>query len=292
MGEFRSSMLREVRDAGPRIGSLLIVSVLAGGGCTHVHVPNPAFSVSRDEVLREYERLRETPAPLPRPVVVLNGYRSVPTLAQRVRSRLCELTSDDRERFLDVSYFFGSEIDPIVRRAVESVEARWPSDDPAWTVEVDVVGISMGGLIARAAAMPEDALRDPAAPPPDAPPRKRLRIARLYTLGTPHRGARIAETIAPDPAARDMRAGSAFLARLDAGLSDATYELVCYTQLRDTWVGATRAAPPGHFPVWTGGTVWFSHFTMCDNKLLLADIARRLRGLEPIAVAGDPPPSD
>ena len=66
---------------------------------------------------------------------------------------------------------------------------------------------------------------------------RRLKIVRLFTLGTPHGGAKLAEVARPDAAARDMRAGSAFLTALDRSLAGASYELVCYTRLRDTWVG-------------------------------------------------------
>src|SRR6185369_10092730 len=117
-----------------------------------------------------------------------------------------------------ISYTFGTRFDTLARTVIERVEATWPSDNPEETVEVDVVGVSMGGLVARWAALPPaDRFREGAAHNPGATG-KRLRIRNLYTLGTPHRGAILANLIAPDPIARDMRAGSGFLRTLDARL--------------------------------------------------------------------------
>jgi pimeloyl-ACP methyl ester carboxylesterase len=67
--------------------------------------------------------------------------------------------------------------------------------------QVVVVGHSMGGLVARAC------LRDPAA---------RARIARIVTVGTPHRGSFLAHW-GPGRNALEMRRGSAWLAALNAG---------------------------------------------------------------------------
>ena len=67
--------------------------------------------------------------------------------------------------------------------------------------QVVVVGHSMGGLVARAC------LRDPAA---------RGRIARIVTVGTPHRGSFLA-LWGPGRNALEMRRGSAWLAALNAG---------------------------------------------------------------------------
>ena len=89
-----------------------------------------------------------------------------------------------------------------------------------------------------------------------------------------------------------MRPGSDALARLDRALEHADYEMVCYAQVNDTWVGATRSSPPGREPIWTRGTFMFSHFTTSENRTVLIDIARRLRREEPLGREGGPPPLD
>ena len=71
---------------------------------------------------------------------------------------------------------------------------------------------------------------------------------------------------------------------------------MCYAQLRDWWVGAGRAAPPGMVPIWTdtegAAARVFSHFQINFNRRVLRDIARRLRGEEPVARCGSLPPCD
>jgi hypothetical protein len=139
----------------------------------------------------------------------------------------------------------------------------------------------MGGLVARAAAIADPGGR-----------RARLRIRRLFTLGTPHRGARITPYLAPDPASRQMRPGSAFLGALDDAMARADYELICYARLGDSWVGARNTAPPGHETHWKRGLVLMSHQTISHDALITTDIARRLRGEPPLAVRPSPPPCD
>lgn len=252
-------------------------------GCGTLEVPNPAYPLSNSEVRDELDRLRDAePAALERPVVILAGYRAIPSMALRLADRLAYLTGAPREQFYAISYTFGSNMDTIAELITARVERRWPSDDPDATIEVDVVGISMGGLIARHAALPQDQ-RDFTG--------KRLRIHTLYTLASPHRGALLAERVAPDKAARAMRPGSAFLERLDAALDSADYTLVPYAVLNDDWVGATRTAPPGMDPIWSPGSRFFSHFNVSDDPRVLADLARRLRGEEPLA-SPSPPPHD
>ena len=72
---------------------------------------------------------------------------------------------------------------------------------------------------------------------------KRLKVRRIFTLGTPHRGAILADRIALDSAARDLRPGSEFLHRLDEALPHAGYELLCYAHTNDR-TGPGRAERP------------------------------------------------
>jgi pimeloyl-ACP methyl ester carboxylesterase len=195
-------------------------------------------------------------------------------------SLLRSVTSQKESDFLSVAYPGASDIHHATRLTMTRVTERWPGASE----RIDVVGISMGGLVARLAA---------ACPNNGTPP---LKIARLFTLATPHRGAILARYIAIDRAARQMRPGSAFLDDLEKACVSADYELFCYTQLRDWWVGATRAAPPGRFPFWidtrSASQHVLSHFLINTNLAVLRDIARRLRGEEPVARQPTQPPCD
>lgn len=252
------------------------------------------MTITQQDGALELRRLEAAPKPLDRPVVILNGYHGLPRVISSLTSNLRNATSGRDEDFLAVSFFFSASVESAAAAAVDEVNERWPSVDPDSTVEVDVVALSMGGIVARWAALtPEQ--RAAGAKSPDGTvqtPMRRLRIRRLYTLSSPHRGAAMAEYIRIDQAAVEMRAGSEFLHGLDAALPAADYELVCYSQLRDMTVGATRAAPDGRPLTWTGGTLLFSHLTITDNTVVLADIARRLRNEPPLVEPGDPPAQD
>lgn len=231
--------------------------------------------------------MSDSPTALERPVVVLGGYHTPPLQTAGLRRRLATLTSKSQEDFLGVSFVFTFDLEAAARKAVERVERRWPSEDPERTIEVDVVGVSMGGIVGRVAAAPPEEPGDG-----EENQRKRLHINRLFTIATPHRGAKLAGAIAIDKAARDMAPGSLQLASLNRSMDSAVYEVVPYARTRDGIVGATRASPPGMAPLWRRGPLLLSHFTVSLERAFLIDIARRLRGEWPLAFSGSMPPRD
>ncbi len=260
-------------------------------GCRTVGPLNEAIRATPADVQLAAAEMREAPRPLDRPVVVLSGYRSPATNALRLARRVRLQTSGDKRDFLVVVYMFESDIHEIAARVVRLIEERWPSNDPEQTIEVDVLGISMGGLIARHAALAPD----------DRPGRmdgkpvagfKRLNIRRLFTYGTPHLGAKLASKIRIDGASRAMQPGSPYITALNSKWDPQRFEVVPYAQLNDTWVGATRSAPPGAVALWDRGQPFFSHFLLPGNPLFIADTARRLRSEPPLIEAGSPPPMD
>lgn len=216
------------------------------------------------------------PRPLQRPVAVLSGYRSWWAMAHELRWRLIERTSQRPQDIIAVSYIDLGDIDAAAARALRAIRAAFPPS--AVPDGIDLVGISMGGLVARRLA--SGAVGEP-------PP-----VRRIFTLASPHRGALLAERIAPDPAARAMRPGSAFLQSLDAAWPQRRYDLIPYAVLNDTWVGATRSAPPDTLPIWTPGTRILSHFCVSKVPGITADIARRLRTEPLLAAPATPPPHD
>lgn len=216
------------------------------------------------------------PVGLTRPLIVLSGWRA-PVWPARLLARQLGRLAGSPDRVGALSFATCLSFDAAIARVAPAVDRLWPSGDPKQTVEVDAVGISMGGLIARAAAIPTTG-------------RQRLRIARLFTLGTPHRGARIAPFVPLDGLARDMRPGCDFLRRLDEALADASYELICYARTHDSWVGARNTAPPGREPFWTPGPLLLSHQTISADRLIRTDIARRLRSEPPLAARPSTPP--
>jgi len=245
---------------------------------------NPCFDVSDEALAAARRELAAAPASLPRPLLVLAGWRSPPMPDGGVLARIAPLIPGARET-LSITYASLWTIDSAARRVIARVHERFPASGTSDTTEVDVIAISMGGLVARLAA--GDAF---------AHQHRRLRIARLFTLATPHRGARLASFIRPDPAAAAMRPGSEFLRSLDDDFARASFDLTCYAQLRDWWVGARNTAPPGRVPIWCEPRDafgrWLSHFAINFNPRVLTDAVLRLRGMTPLSRQGGEPPTD
>ncbi len=256
--------------------------------CVRVGEANPLIPHDIAAARAEQARLAANPAPPIRPVIVLGGYHAWGPVSWVVAHDLRRLTDASSDLFLPVPFMLDTTLQSGAARTIRRVRERFGVLDSSQTVEVDAIGISMGGIVARLACSHDRAELNL---PSDLP---RLNVRRIFTFGSPHRGSRIAAFAAPDRAARDMKPGSALLGRLDAALSspDAP-QLTCYAQTRDRTVGATRTSPPDRHPHWTNSTWTFSHFTTPHNPWFLADCARQLRGEQPfLPPPTTPPPRD
>jgi hypothetical protein len=254
--------------------ALLLGPPLAG--CTDAPRPvNPSFPVSFWHAQKALDEMAADPRPLRRPLVLVGGYMDWfavnPAVIKGELDRAL-VGGADRVRVLALP-ITGSLADQG-RWLVDEVERAFPSDDPDWTTEVDVIGFSLGGLIPRVAAAPAD---DPARP-------KRLRLARLFSVGSPHRGSVIAARLGFTEFHRDLAPGSAFMARLAARDAAAEYEVIPYVLLGDSTVGARNAAPPGVAAAWwLAGPTLLSHYDAMFDRRIVADIARRLRDEPPLS---------
>lgn len=285
-------------------------------GCGIGQPTNPSFPLSVSEANAAMLAMEKSPKPLVRPVVVLGGYLDPGVSPARLAGKVRALTGDDR--VVSVAFFSDSDFGDTRRRVLKAVQEKFPSDNPEATVEVDVIGYSMGGLVARHCAMAPDAAdtasryaRDgeksdepkkdqtasqasssgdaaagkPVNKPGDQdkdevskPLPKRLRIVRLFTISTPHRGAKLAELPSPMRLHRAMRHDSPFLEKLNANLKHADYELFTYVRLQDGIVGAGNAAPPGMTPWWVPNRLFQpGHFGGFADSRFIVDIIRRLR---------------
>ena len=56
-------------------------------------------------------------------------------------------------RIIGVSFPFHRDFDQCRRDVIAAVDRAFPTNDPDATVEVDVIGASMGGLVGRYAAV-------------------------------------------------------------------------------------------------------------------------------------------
>lgn len=219
-------------------------------------------------------RMRREPRAVVRPVLLLNGYHAWAGVVASLRRVLIGLTSRRPRDFLDVSYFARTNFADIRRHALDEVERNLGLE-----TELDIVAISMGGLVARLVALPDMDGRDP----------RVVRAHGLFTIASPHRGAALARRVRPNATARDMHPDAPFIARLNEQIHP---RLRCYALTNDRIVGATNTAPANLQPFWFPGTIAMSHFVTQQHPAILADIARHLRGEPPLlsdADASSPP---
>ncbi len=254
------------------------VGGMGGLGCAAAPT-NPAFPVTSAQAEADVKRMEAKPQALPRPVVMLTGWAD-PFFGSAYWKETLRATGVPRDQILPMSFFFHTTFPGCRERVIAAVQERWPSDDPAFTVEVDVVGFSMGGLIARLSAAP---------PSQDDGNPRRLKIARLFTIATPHRGARIAkwsiDPIMIDRRVAGMKPGSATLAYLDEqrGRPGNDYRIVAYARTKDWVVGNERTAPPGKTAYWVPTPFLHRpHQEAYRDPRIEADILRRLRGETPL----------
>jgi hypothetical protein len=243
------------------------------GGCAGQDTTNPSFNVPVDLAERQLASMRTEPADaqpaLQRPLVVLDGFGSPGIGAAVIKHMIGQRV---RGTIVGVSYPFAGSFDDCRRHVIDVVDHELGVAGDRETVEVDVVGASLGCTVALYAAIDDPALG------------KRLKIRRLYTISSPLTGARLAESASWLSFAqlhRELHAGSTFYDRL--AKSPPTYEVVSYTRLDDDIVGERYASVPGHGVYWLpNGRFELAHAAAMDDPRIIADILRRLRGEAPL----------
>lgn len=259
-----------------RLAALGLSLAIVLAACSADRPLNPSFPLTVARANETYQQMKDDPKPLERPLVIALGFADPGmggvTLTSRLL-RVLKMHGEEKLRFVKVVFWSDATFDACRNRLIAQVEQAWPSDDAQWTTEVDVIGISMGGLVAEHAAMPRD----------DGG--KRLRIRRLFTISTPHRGAAMAGMPSLDRRVIDMRADSPFLHSLSEAIASAEYELIPYVRLDDAIVGAANAAPPGCGAWWIANIPGQpAHLLASSDPRIVADIARRLRNEPPFTI--------
>lgn len=249
----------------------IILMLLCLVGCA-AQPNNPSFPLETDRARQALSSMSAHPRPLVRPLVVVGGFWDFHLSTPLYKWYFHRISGDDR--IFAVNVAFCDSFDDCRQTLLDAVDQAFPNNDPKFTTEVDVVGASLGGLAARFAAAPSP---DPARP-------RRLRIARLFTIASPHGGATLAAAAGFTQFHQDMCPGSPFLEALARSDADAHYEIYPYVRLGDGIVGEQYAAPPNQVPLWLP-TPFFelSHAGAMTDPRILADIAKRLRGEQPFA---------
>jgi hypothetical protein len=232
---------------------------------------NPSFPLTMAQARLEIAAMRKNPRPLPRPLVVIGGYED-PFFATDLAFPYYWAAMYE-PKIIEVSLINCGSIEECRAHILAEVNAVCGNTDPNWTAEVDVVGVSLGGLAARFAAAPS---RIPNAP-------QRLRIARLFTMSSPLAGAKAADLALTD-FQRELRRDSPLFKYLAAADPDPKYEIYSYVHLGDEMVGQENAALPGRTPYWLPNIPFvliLPHPQIMLDDRVYADIIRRLRGETP-----------
>ncbi len=257
-------------------------------GCGTTDRINPSFSVSTDEAQRILESQATHPKPLDRPLVIVGGFLDPGIAATTMGGHFRDWTHD--QRIVTVSLGFCFTIEQCRQHIIEEVDQAFPTKDPNSTTEVDVIGYSLGGLASRYAS--ED-------PKPGMQLQRRLRIARLFTISSPLRGA-IATSNLPlidvMPLIQTMTPGSDVIQSVAVPHgADEIYPIYSYIRLRDYEVGSDNAALPGQSAWWVQGPPLLGpHSRAYSDDRILADILLRLHGERPLSTeppAPLPPPA-
>jgi hypothetical protein len=261
--------------------STLSVGLAFAGGCARPTPVNPSFPLSSDAATAALRDDAERPVHLARPVVVIGGFLDPGVAAAVLAADVRRATGDDRVTGVELGTFLT--LDGCRRHVIDAVDVAFPTTDPTATTEVDVVGYSLGGVVARDAANPA------------APGDRRLRIARLFTISSPLRGATAATLLSADlhPIQGPMRPGSPFLARLNDPAVAGRYPICSYVCLGDDAVGARNASLPGVPPWWVSGPMVGSphDWAFLDDRIV-ADVVARLRGDRPFTTSPPAPLPD
>jgi hypothetical protein len=263
----------------------LLLMQLLGCAAAETQPPgpvNPSFPVTEERARDIIREEASHPKPLPRPLVIVGGFRD-PGLAPPILKNEVARWTHDGDKIVTVELAFTYDFDQCRQRIVDAVQQAFPSDDPQQTVEVDVIGFSMGGLAARYAA---------AELPRDKEPSRRLQIARLFTISAPLRGAVVADEIpfTLHPLQDLMRPGSPFIRSLNSAPEGAgeLYEIYSYVRLGDPYISTTEAAVPGQAAWWLAPPAMSPPHEMAfQDDRILADILRRIHNEQPLST--DPP---
>jgi len=230
-------------------------------GCAANKV-NPSFDVSRDSALKIINHIQDNAKPLDRPLVIVGGFRD-PGFGPYIERSIISARIDDR-RIIAIPMAFEPDFDHCRAKLIAKVQRQFPNQ------QVDVIGLSMGGLVARYAAAPIEG-------------KPRLEIARLFTVSSPHTGAVLARMPTLDRKVIDMRPGSEFLANLAKLDANQNYELIPYVRLGDEFVGEQYAAPKGSVAWWLDTPpLEPAHIGAGTDPRIVADILLRLRDEPPL----------
>lgn len=225
---------------------------------------NAGILADEGEARTQLKALAVQEVKLRRPVVILAGLGDVGLHAGRCRGELRKYIDSGE---IVVVTFFG--IDDLRRCAVKVIQRTHTSFEGSVegeTAEVDVIGISMGGVVARLAAEDEGVLKLAG---------RRLKVRRLYTMASPLQGAKLAALPALSRVHTQLRKDSEVIVGLNR--QEPPYEVVSYARRGDGVVGEANAALPGREALVVDAPgIEGAHWGVITDPRVVLDLVRRL----------------
>lgn len=236
-------------------------------GCASTY-PNPSFPIDSKEARTRLDELKKSKKQLERPLLVLGGFLDPGIGPATYRKVLGQYVEGD---IITMSFANQSSFEACRERVISGVDQKFPTVDPDQTIEVDVLGESMGGLVAMFSALDDPELG------------RRLRIRNLYTISSPLRGAKLAQR-SPflfNSMQKNMKPGSPLYQKIESSRID--YQIFSYTRLNDDIVGEEFASAADHGVWWVDNPHGEpAHVgAMLDRRILL-DVILRLRNEKPV----------
>lgn len=273
------------------LATALFLAVITGASCTpdrpannslqavtplpiasprpHQPFANPSFPISSDEAQHRLLELQKQPKKLERPLVILGGFLDPGFGPDRWKRSLGNVVSG---QIITITFADLYSFQSFRERVVKTLDDALGPASPTETAEVDVIGQSMGGLVALYSALNDPALG------------KRVRIHSLFTISSPLTGAKLAMLTPFNVFSyqADMRPDSNLYRRINK--QKFNFPIYSYTRLDDTTVGEMFASLPGLGLWWLDNPPGErAHVGVFRDSRVLLDVALRLRGEKPVA---------
>jgi pimeloyl-ACP methyl ester carboxylesterase len=253
-----------------RVFATLLLSVGCAGAAP---TTNPSFDMTTKRAVETLRQLEAQPKALRRPLVILGGFADL-GFGPRMYARQVDRVVDGC--IIRIAFATCVNFEQCRLQLIRELDRQLPESQNDGPVEIDVIGQSMGGLIALYSALDDPTLGG------------RVRIHRVFTLSAPLSGARLA-MLTPFNVfgfQADMRPGSTLYQKLAKAPFD--FPIYSYTLLNDTTVGEAFSALPGRSVWWLDSPRFQrAHVAVFSDPRILLDIALRLRDEPPVAL--DPP---
>ena len=250
---------------------LILTAMLLGlTGCNIGQPQNPSFPLEVGEAQQAISQMEQNPVTPVRPVVIAGGWGGTNLAKLPVTKELRRALG--ARNVIIVTFNGCKNFTECRRRLIGGIQRALACSDPMTTPEDDVVGVSLGGLVAiDAAAPPVDPARGDA---------RQMKIVNLYTISTPFHGANMAFM----PGSKfldDMMENSDYLTRVRSEVKRADYNIIAYGRMGDFWVGVDNVEAAGYPFYWLPNRgLEDAHHGFKDPRII-ADIARRVRGEQP-----------